>query len=774
MIGKKVLPKSLKKQLLQLHITKEDILYTATTDMNASCQFAKGYLLLTRDTLIAAQALPDKNDVFAFRGTRLYADNSGLSECHYEIITYPMKDITHLEYSANICTGSLYAMGETEKQIALFSNNKLQEILKLIRYFSLIKEGKELSDKEQDSMESEEYCPVCGTMYTDKERKICPKCMNKKSIILRTLAYFKPFIPQLVIVFICFLAAAGLNLVWPILNGNILYDKILAKNTGFLESFSLFKGRFTTALFFVVLTMLLTKLVLQLFSTLQTVITAHVVPKVVQQMKSEIFETMGKLSISFYTSRQTGSLMTRVLSDAERVTGFFVDILPFIFVHGFTLISTCIIMFCLNWKMALAALCLFPILFYMSCFLMPRLFHLFGKRHRAERGLNAQVSDNITGARVIKAFGQEQKEIERFSSYNRAVRDAEISIVGFDNRYHAIYTFVQNVSSLAVWAVGSCLVLSRTNIELGLLISFSSYVTQLNEPLNFISRAFRSFSDSLNSAQRMFEIIDAVPEITERPHPAPVKEIQGNIEIKNLTFGYEPHFPVLHDISFTVEAGNMLGIVGRSGAGKSTLVNLISRLYDPQEGAIYIDGINVRDLPFSVLRKNVAMVSQETYIFMGSVAENIAYAKKDATREEIIHAAYLASAHDFICQMPDGYDTLIGSGGRSLSGGERQRISIARAILADPKILILDEATASVDTETEKAIQNSLNYLTKNRTTLSIAHRLSTLRDADSLIVLDHGTITESGTHQELIEKHGTFYKLMELQTKALAMKGIE
>ena len=282
------------------------------------------------------------------------------------------------------------------------------------------------------------------------------------------------------------------------------------------------------------------------------------------------------------------------------------------------------------------------------------------------------------------------------------------------------------------------------------------------------------YTASMNSAQRIFEIIDAVPEILESEEPIRPEYIRGEIELKNVTFGYEANKPVLENISFHVNAGEVLGIVGRSGAGKSTLVNLISRLYDPQEGSILIDGIDIKDMGFEELRRSVAMVSQETYIFMGTVAENIAYAKPDASYEEIVAAAVRASAHDFICKMPDGYDTMLGSSGRTLSGGERQRISIARAILANPRILILDEATASVDTETEQAIQASLEELVKGRTTLSIAHRLSTLNNADYLLVIDDGKIAEQGTHRELIEKKGIFHKLMQLQTKALAMRGIE
>ena len=270
----------------------------------------------------------------------------------------------------------------------------------------------------------------------------------------------------------------------------------------------------------------------------------------------------------------------------------------------------------------------------------------------------------------------------------------------------------------------------------------------------------------------MFEIMDAIPDIQEAEDPIALKEPKGDICLDHVTFGYDVNNPVLKDISLHVKAGEVLGIVGRSGAGKTTLVNLISRLYDADEGTISIDGIDVRKLAFYDLRRNVAMVSQDTYIFMGTVADNIAYANPDATREDIIRAAILASAHEFISNMPDGYDTVIGASGKDLSGGEKQRISIARAILADPKILILDEATASVDTETEKAIQQSLQYLVKGRTTLSIAHRLSTLRDADRLVVIDGGRIVEEGTQPELESRKGIYYKLMELQTKSLALKG--
>lgn len=277
----------------------------------------------------------------------------------------------------------------------------------------------------------------------------------------------------------------------------------------------------------------------------------------------------------------------------------------------------------------------------------------------------------------------------------------------------------------------------------------------------------------MNSAQRIFEILDAKPEVVEKPNPVRVEKLNGEIVLENVTFGYEENRDVLKNITLKVKAGKMLGIVGKSGAGKSTLANIITRLYDAKSGKIYIDGVNIRDMAFSDLRKNIAMVSQETYIFKSTIFNNIAYANPNADKETVLKAAIAAGAHDFICKLPDGYDTIVGTGGRSLSGGERQRISIARAILANPKILILDEATAAVDTETERKIQAALGELIKNRTTLSIAHRLSTLRDADELIVLEDGKIVEQGTHSELIKQKGTYFKLFQIQTKALAMRGI-
>ena len=733
-------------------------------DLSLDLTYRRTYLVLTADTLFAvSEKEPEKLKTFAGYAK---ADDVETFDSPLEVSRYALCAITSLESETLVSGGCIFAKTEGDDiRLACYTAGLSGNVRRFCGDFSKVKKDETLEQEEEKH--DDLYCPECGGIYPDKNRKICPRCMNKTSLFFRILKYFKPFIPQIILIMVMFLATAGLNLIYPYLNGTVLYDRVLSGKVDKVWNIPITIG-------VVVLTMLITKILSQLVSFVHSILTAKIVPQVVKNIRADIFKAMGKLSISFYTSRQTGTLMTRVLDDTNQVLSFFVDGLPYFLTSIFTLVSTVAVMFSINWKLALYSIALLPILPILSTKMLPRLWHLYGKRHRAARSLNSQINDNITGARVVKAFGQEQSEEERFSVYNKNTRQTELNIVSYDNRFHALYNTVQQLATFAVWGFGSALVLGGKGVELGVLITFASYVSQLNGPLEFMSRVFRWWADSMNCAQRIFEIIDAVPDVTEPEHPVHVEKIDGDIELKNVTFGYEPHRDVLKNINLHVRPGEMLGIVGRSGAGKSTLVNLINRLYDTNEGDILLDGVNIRDMAFADFRGSVAMVSQETYIFMGTVAQNIAYAREDVGMEEIISAAKAAAAHDFICKMPDGYDTVIGSSGRSLSGGERQRVSIARAVLTDPKILILDEATASVDTETEMAIQSSLDKLVKGRTTISIAHRLSTLRGADRLLVIDDGEIKEEGTHMELIEKRGIYYKLMQLQSKALAMRGLD
>ncbi len=789
------MPETVWSLLKQQGIEKDQILSGARTDMNTACEYADGYLVLTKEKLAVAASPEVPSEVHIFKGYPVSEEPKELRE--WTLRVYSVEELSEVRIERQVACAVLTAkVNGVDRILAAFSNFCIKNAYELVREFEHLDNAEQGETHEgktghgghgghgrpggrfgrggHGGPEEEEYCPKCGTMYPDMNRKICPKCMDRKSVFVRTFSYFKPYTGALVLLFASIIITALLNLIWPYLSGTVLYDYVLRKNLTFLEPFGLEKVEVFTALTILVVVMFLTRLVLQLFQIIHGVITAKVVVSVVRDMKKDVFNQMGKLSIQFFKSRQTGSLMTRVLSDADRVTGFFVDVLPYAFVHGFTIIATLTVMFSMRWQLAIVAVVLMPITIFISMKLRPKLWGLYGRRHRKERTVNSNVNDNLTGARVVKAFGQQENEITRFEKGNKKLSEAEVDIVRYNNKFRIIFSSVRELINLIVWALGVWFVMATDYFEVGMLLTFTGYVGQLAGPLDFFSGFFNNWSDSMNSAQRMFEILDSIPEVIEKEQAVRLTEPEGEIVLDHVTFGYEISKPILKDITLHIEPGEMLGIVGRSGAGKTTLVNLISRMYDPQEGQILIDGVNVRDMAFYDLRRNVAMVSQETYIFMGTVEQNIAYANPTATKEEIIQAAVLASAHEFILRMPDGYDTVIGSSGRQLSGGERQRISIARAILANPKILILDEATASVDTETEKAIQTSMQYLVKNRTTLSIAHRLSTLRDADRLIVLDHGKITEEGTQEELTELRGTYYKLMELQTKALALKGLE
>ncbi len=768
------LSKRVISELSALSVDAKELLCSAPFDLSLDCEYVSGTMFLTGSLLGFCTIKLPKEHVWYFRGTKTQDLSAEDEDGEAEVKLYDLKKIAHLKLQRHISANVLTAEYDGEKtELAALTNSCAEAVLFFIRQIKNVQNGQgvdeEMVRKEEEDEESL-YCPICGTMYPDPAKKLCPKCTNKRTIFGRTLRYFFRYKVTILFLFLCYGIFALINIAWPYLSGKVLYDHVLAKDEDFLATYGL-SGQFTLALGLLVLMMFGCRVIQHLTDGVQQALMAKVATSTVRDIKNDVFSSMSRLSLNFFTSKQTGGLMTRVISDANRVTEFFIDGLPSVFVQGMTIIVTFIVMYRLNWQMALIACILLPLLVFMTVKLRPGLWHLAGKRHRAEKAVTSKANDNLTGARVVKAFGQQDAEIDKFERPNKKLREAEVDIVKLRNRFTILYNLVQEVSSIWIWIIGVFFVLKTKQIELGVLLTFVGYVAQLNGPMNFFSRVFRMWSDSINAAQRLFEIIDSIPDIRESDHPVHMTESKGEIELDNVSFGYTRSKPVLKNITLKVKPGELLGIVGRSGAGKSTLVNVISRLYDVQEGTIKIDGVDIRELSLSDLRRNVAMVSQDTYVFMGSVAMNIAYGRDNAGNAEIIRAAKLASAHDFISRMPDGYDTIIGASGKDLSGGEKQRVSIARAILADPGILILDEATASVDTETEKAIQRSLSYLVQGRTTLSIAHRLSTLRDADRLIVIEKGRIAEEGTAEELDRlEDGIYHKLSRLQVTGPAI----
>lgn len=762
------IPRSIREALEKRGTQADSVRAVACCDMSKEGELRNIYLFLTVDSLLLG--VSDRSGEMAYAGARPYRhrEPEGIGEWIELSLTRLQKPRIINQVVGGLLTLELDGI---ETWICRFSGTKMREIQRFTRKLEAAIEDKPFPP-ERESTEAE-YCPKCGSPYPDRGRAICPKCSEKHTVFLRILSFFKAYKVRVAVMLLCVALSGLFNALLPYLSGSVLYDQVLGRDEELAASLGM-AGNFTLILLILVLTSALAKFMQNLTGILHGRMTAYMVPGIVFQMKSQVFASLQKLSIGFYTRRQTGSLMQRVNGDAREVMQFFIDGLPYLIFNVLTFLFSAIVMFQMDWRLALVALFMLPPLFWVSYLLLPRYWHAHGRRSRTVRSLYSLLNDNLTGARVVRAFGQEENENRRFHKVNEKLREAEMKTEWYGSRFDIAYNLARDVPTLLVWGVGALIILAGPgDFTYGKLITFVNYLVMMQGPMIFFSDVFRWWTRSMNAAQRVFEIIDAVPDIAEKTDAVEL-QLKGGVKLENVSFSYEPNKPVLKNVSFEVRPGEMLGIVGKSGAGKSTLVNLISRLYDTDEGTVRLDGVDVRDLTFSSLRGAVAMVSQETYIFMGTVSENIAYARPDATHEEIVRAAIAASAHGFICRLPHGYDTVIGTGGRELSGGERQRLSIARAILADPRILVLDEATASVDTETERAIQASLDELIKGRTTISIAHRLSTLRGADHLIVLDNGELVESGTHAELVEKRGVYYKLLQLQTKALAMRGVE
>lgn len=765
------MPEELKEHLNSKKLITGKVLVFATADMDKNCDIRKSVLILTENELIHGFSLELTKE-------RRFSGFKELPTDYKKFVfdSFEVKSITNAAVDTMVVGGFFRAdvLG-VETVFCGFTNAFKGRINRLRDILNKLVNKEEIDEDLLFEEETQLFCPKCGTPYPDSVRKICPKCMDKRKIFFRLASFFKGH--YLSIFIICLMSILGslMGAALPFLSGSMLYDEILSKTktTKILNLIPI--NDFSLLLLMLVLTMVGIVILQQLFGIIKGVAVAKIVPDVVCNIKNKVFKAVGQLSVSFFTGKRTGGLMARITEDANQVSNIFIDGIPFILPNVFIILFSMIVMFMENWILAIVSVVSLPPIILVTLKLNPVLWHLYSKDFQAFRDMRSRINDNVVGARVVKAFGREKHETEALNDANDIIKEAEWNSVDFRNKFTAIFQLAIVISTVLTWSVGAFFVLKffKPEMSYGTLVTFAGYAALLSGPVNFFSYIFQWWSSSMNSAQRIFEILDAKPDVVEKFSPTRIKKLKGDIVLENVTFGYEENRDVLKNITLKVEAGKMLGIVGKSGAGKSTLANIITRLYDAKSGKIYIDGINIRDLAFSDLRKSIAMVSQETYIFRSTIFNNIAYANPNADKKTVIKAAIAAGAHDFICKLPDGYDTIVGTGGSSLSGGERQRLSIARAILANPKILILDEATAAVDTETERKIQAALSELIKNRTTLSIAHRLSTLRDADELIVLEDGKIVEYGTHAELIKQKGTYFKLFQIQTKALAMKGI-
>lgn len=608
-------------------------------------------------------------------------------------------------------------------------------------------------------------CKTCGAPCpADKE--YCKKHSRKSATAIRLFSFFGGYLPQILVSILLMLVGSAVSVFLPQLSTRQLFDNVLSADLGFTVSEML------KALGTLVLSIFGIRLLNTFLTSLRQYIQGAIMPKVIYDIKVKIFRAMQRLSVGFYSSKQTGSLMDRVMRDANNIYWFFVDGIPGVIIEVTTVIGVMTVMFLMSAKLSLLVLLIAPLIFILLFFgekLFQRMHHRSWIYHSK---VNSIVSDNIAGQREIKAFAKEDDEYSRFSKVSGDYRDAELKLALMEATIFPLAEIAIIIITAVVLGLGGAMV-AKNEMTTGTLLSYIVYLEMLREPFDFLSWVSNWWSRCADSAQRVFEIVDSDAEITEKEDAVTLKDFRGEIEITDLDFEYEPARPIIKNFNLKIEAGQMLGIVGKTGAGKSTIANLIARLYDPKKGSIKLDGTDLRDIRFASLRENIGIVSQDIYLFMGTIADNIRYARPEAPMDEVIAAAKAANAHDFIMKLPDAYETFVGSGGQKLSGGEKQRVSIARTIIQNPKVLILDEATAAMDTKTERNIQASLTKLKKGRTTLAIAHRLSTLRDADQLAVIDGGTLVEYGTFDKLIRQKGEFYKQFKLQSEALRAAGI-
>ena len=727
-----------------------------STDIKFDGAFGVAWLLGTKDHLIAV--------------------SPGRSE-ESRILAYSLSTIEQLEVEEQFGSGVLKVRTRTEgATMAKFSKtlirkfvNVPEEIERLVRQANPNTPAKLIVGNLHGHKGKGQRCSSCGRVIPHWYG-VCPACLDARRLLFRLLGYAKPHTRAVVFCLSLMVVATGIGLTPPLLMGQLI-DEVLSPAQNETLSTKLIAEATSTLAVLVVLLMLV-HVSRNGLDAVRGYFLARLGQQVTFELRNEVYRHLHALSLNFYNRRETGRIMASVTQDVGRLQNFISDGLQEVIRDILTIVIICIILFAKNPSLAALVLLPTPLLVVTTLYFGERLHLIYRGLWIRWAGLSALLADTIPGVRVVKAFAQEVREVGKFQGRSRGLRDGEVRVARVQSVFSPIMTFLTSLGTLVIWWVGGQKVLGGT-LSLGDFVAFTGYMWQFYGPVESLCRINHRFQRAATSAERVFEVLDEQPEVADQPGASLLPTIEGRVEFRGVTFGYEPGKPVIKELDFDVEPGEMIGLAGHSGAGKSTLINLICRFYEVDEGQILVDGHDVREVQMKSLREQIGIVLQDSFLFNGSVADNIAYGRPDASLEEIVAAAKAANAHDFVMKMADSYDTIVGERGTRVSGGERQRLSIARAILRNPRILILDEATSNVDTETEAEIQQALARLIRGRTTFAIAHRLSTLRHANRLLILEDGKLAEIGTHDELIECDGIYAKLCSMQTELSRIRAL-
>jgi len=575
-------------------------------------------------------------------------------------------------------------------------------------------------------------------------------------VLARLFISLRPYWRTLVLVGMLLLLLAGLELIPPLITRSIIDDVI---PTGDLQRLALLLGALVGAY-----------LLIRLANFGDLYLRHALGERFLYDLRVRLYAYLQRLSLSFFERTSTGELMSRLTNDVNSLESFVTHGSSLTAVDLVRLLATTVLLFVLDWRLALIVLAPMPILATALRWFNRRVRPLY-RQVRARLGdINAQLQDNLAGMRVIQAFAQEDAALDRFATESESYYRARVRAIRTWSSFFPAFRFVASMGPVLVLGFGAWLVMGERT-SLGTMVAFLAYVTSFYDPIHRLTEVDNVIQQAIAAGERIFELLDRQPEVCDAPEALPLDDVHGRVGFEDVHFRYGEGDEVLHDVEFTMAPGEVVALVGPSGAGKTSIANLLSRFYDPIHGRVLLDGHDLRQIQLASLRQHVAVVLQETFLFNTTVRENIRFGKPDATDEEITGAARAAHAHEFIEQLPGGYDTELGERGVRLSGGQRQRLALARAILADPRVLILDEATSSVDAEAEYLIQQALQEVLKGRTALIIAHRLSTIRNADKIIALEDGRIREVGDHRELLRRGGLYSQLYRRQLE-MAMAG--